>query len=230
MKHFLLTTITFLAVTITCKAQWTTPATGVVATTNLVGIGINSPSFPLDITLNAGGSPLLRLYNRDSVDGRSTINFSSGIGQNWEFGANPGGGVASFGIRDLTTSGFPIRFIVRSSGNVGIGTTNPDAKLTVNGTVHSTSVLVDQTIQGPDYVFKKDYNLPTLTEIKAYTDKNHHLPGVPAAAEMEKNGINLGEMNMVLLKKVEELTLYLMEQNKQLQAQQKEIELLKKKK
>jgi hypothetical protein len=89
--------------------------------------------------------------------------------------------------------------------------------------------LVDQTITGPDYVFKKDYNLPTLAEIKDYTDKNHHLPGVPAAAEMEKNGINLGEMNMVLLKKVEELTLYLMEQNKQLQKQQKEIEQLKRK-
>jgi hypothetical protein len=141
MKHFLLTTITFLAVTITCKAQWTTPRTGVVATTNLVGIGITSPSFPLDITLNAGGSPLLRLYNQDSVDGRATINFSSGIGQTWEFGANPGGGAASgfFGIRDLTSSGFPIRFIVRSSGNVGIGTANPDQKLTVNGT-HSLHI------------------------------------------------------------------------------------------
>ncbi|SHN07639.1 hypothetical protein [Mucilaginibacter sp. OK098] len=107
-------------------------------------------------------------------------------------------------------------FYVRADGNIGMGTTSPDQKLTVNGTIHSTSVLVNTSIPTPDYVFESDYKLPTLSEIKTYTDKNHHLPDVPAAAEMEKNGINLGEMNITLLKKVEELTLYLIEQNKQL--------------
>jgi hypothetical protein len=88
--------------------------------------------------------------------------------------------------------------------------------------------LVDLTVTGPDYVFKKDYNLPTLTELKTYTDKNQHLPGVPAAAEMEKNGINLVEMNMVLLKKVEELTLYLMDANKIADKQTKDMDGQKK--
>jgi hypothetical protein len=68
----------------------------------------------------------------------------------------------------------------------------------------------------------------SLEETKAYIDANKHLPEVPSAKEMEKNGLQLGEMNMLLLKKVEELTLHLIEQNKKLQAQQSEIELLKK--
>jgi len=129
--------------------------------------------------------------------------------------------------------------IWNSTGNVGIGTTHPDQKLTVVGAIHSTSVLVDTNMPPPDYVFKDDYHLPTLAEVKAYTDKNHHLPDVPAAAEFEKNGINLGEINMLLLKKVEELTLYLIEKDKQIkvleqqsarfQSLQKQIDDLKKK-
>jgi len=149
-------------------------------------------------------------------------------------------GVIAFATGGTSSGNERVR--IDASGNVGIGTRFPDQRLTVNGTVHSTSVLVDTNAPPPDYVFKKDYNLPTLAEIKTYTDKNHHLPGVPAAAEMEKNGINLGEMNMVLLKKVEELTLYLMEKDNaeikqkeineihsaQLKLQQKQIDELKK--
>ncbi|ASU36336.1 hypothetical protein [Mucilaginibacter xinganensis] len=118
---------------------------------------------------------------------------------------------------------------INSAGNVGIGTMNPDQKLTVNGTVHARSVVVDTSVPTPDYVFEKDYRLPTLAEVRAYTDKNHHLPDIPTAAEFEKGGINVGEMNMALLKKVEELTLYLMELNKRVAEQQKEIEKLKRK-
>jgi hypothetical protein len=95
-------------------------------------------------------------------------------------------------------------------GNVGIGTTNPTQKLTVNGTVYSTEVKVDVSAgTGPDYVFEPTYQLPSLTEIESYIKANKHLPEVPSAKEMETNGINLSEMNMLLLKKVEELTLHL---------------------
>jgi len=98
-------------------------------------------------------------------------------------------------------------------GNVGIGTANPDQKLTVNGQVHATSVVVTSTVPA-DYVFNTNYFLRPLGDIKAYVDKNHHLPDVPAAAEFKKDGQNLGEMNMTLLKKVEELTLYLINEHK----------------
>ncbi|WCT13633.1 tail fiber protein [Mucilaginibacter jinjuensis] len=115
--------------------------------------------------------------------------------------------------------------------NVGIGTYNPDAKLTVQGTVHATEVLVDQTVPTPDYVFDKDYDLASLKDVKTYIDQNHHLPEIPSAAQVAKEGINLGEMNAKLLKKIEELTLYLIQQKEESQRQnriqQRQINQLK---
>ncbi len=105
-------------------------------------------------------------------------------------------------------------------GKVGIGTTNPDAELTVKGKIHSTSldidgmthceeILVDTNVASvPDYVFEQDYKLLSLEEIKAYIKTNKHLPEVPSAKEMAKSGIKIKEMNLLLLKKIEELTLY----------------------
>jgi hypothetical protein len=106
--------------------------------------------------------------------------------------------------------------VIDQSGNVGIGTTNPNQKLTVNGTIYGKEVKVDLNVPGPDYVFANNYQLLALTELKTYIDKNKHLPEVPSAAAMEADGINLGEMNMILLKKVEELTLYIIEQEKRI--------------
>jgi hypothetical protein len=107
----------------------------------------------------------------------------------------------------------PILSLVRN-GNVGIGSMSPDAKLTVKGQVHAQEVKVDLNVPGPDYVFEKDYALPSLDQIKNYIEENKHLPEVPSAKEMEKNGVQLGEMNMLLLKKIEELTLYVIELEK----------------
>ncbi|HYG01941.1 MAG TPA: hypothetical protein VD927_05810 [Chryseosolibacter sp.] len=114
-----------------------------------------------------------------------------------------------------------------NSGKVGIGTSTPDQLLTVKGKIHSEEVIVDLNVPGPDYVFEPDYNLPSLDSIETYIKANKHLPEVPSAKEMEANGISLSEMNMVLLKKVEELTLHLIEQNKMMVEQQKEINSLK---
>jgi hypothetical protein len=108
-----------------------------------------------------------------------------------------------------------------TGGNVGIGTSLPDAKLTVKGLIHTQEVKVDLQIPGPDYVFNDDYKLITLAEIKDYIAKNHHLPEIPSAVQMEKEGINVGDMNIKLLKKVEELTLYLIEKDQQLIEQKK---------
>ncbi|WCT13641.1 hypothetical protein [Mucilaginibacter jinjuensis] len=102
---------------------------------------------------------------------------------------------------------------VSRNGRVGIGSPSPDATLTVNGTIHATEVLVDQAVPHPDYVFDKDYNLASLKDVKTYIDKNHHLPEIPSAAQVAKDGISLGEMNAKLLKKIEELTLYLIEKD-----------------
>ncbi len=107
-----------------------------------------------------------------------------------------------------------------NGGKVGIGTTTPDEMLTVNGKIHAKEVLINTSIL-PDYVFNKDYPLMSLTEVKNYIDKNHHLPEVPSAAEVEKDGLKLGDMNLILLKKVEELTLYLIELKKENEALKK---------
>jgi hypothetical protein len=122
-----------------------------------------------------------------------------------------------------------VRMTINQAGNVGIGTATPDKPLTVKGTIHTNEVLVDMNapIQGPDYVFEKNYNLLPLSQLEAYIDQNKHLPEVPSAKEMEQNGLNLKEMNLLLLKKVEELTLHLIEQNAKNDSQQKEIDELK---
>lgn len=122
-----------------------------------------------------------------------------------------------------------------ATGNVGIGTTDTKGyKLGVNGSVIATSVTVKLNSAWPDYVFKSAYQLPSLTEVKSYIDQNQHLPEIPSAEEVEKNGQNLGEMNKLLMKKVEELTLYAIEneqkdkeKDKLLTSLQEQINLLK---
>ena len=121
--------------------------------------------------------------------------------------------------------------VLRSSGNVGIGTTKPTAKLAVNGKIHTKEVRVDLNLSDwADFVFYDDYNLPTLKEVENHIKEKGHLKDIPSAKEVEKNGIYLGEMDAKLLQKIEELTLYTIEQEKKikkLEKQQKEIDELK---
>jgi hypothetical protein len=119
---------------------------------------------------------------------------------------------------------FSSALIIRQDGNVGIGTSSPDAKLAVKGHIHTQEVRVDLTgAVAPDYVFEKNYNLLPLSELETYITQNKHLPEVPSAKEMEVDGLNLKEMNLILLKKVEELTLHLIELSKENEAQQNTI-------
>ncbi len=106
--------------------------------------------------------------------------------------------------------------IVRESGNVGIGVSDPgDYKLAVNGTIRSKEVIVE-TANWADYVFEPDYKLKSLDEIEQFIKENGHLPDIPSATQVQKNGVGLAEMNILLLKKVEELTLYIIDQQKEI--------------
>ncbi|WP_439488524.1 hypothetical protein [Algoriphagus sp.] len=112
-------------------------------------------------------------------------------------------------------AGYSEKIRVKLNGNVGIGTTNPTHKLSVNGTIKTQEVNVTAT-GWPDYVFKPEYKLMPLSELEAYIQKNGHLPNVPSEAEVMENGVNLAEMNVKLLEKVEELTLYVIELEKKI--------------
>lgn len=102
-------------------------------------------------------------------------------------------------------------------GNVGVGTLpNSNYKLAVAGNVVAEEVRVALQANWPDYVFKSDYDLPSLKEVESFILKHGHLENIPSAALAEKEGISLGEMNALLLRKIEELTLYIIEQDKKI--------------
>jgi hypothetical protein len=116
--------------------------------------------------------------------------------------------------------------VIDGVGNIGIGTLTPKEKLSVNGKIRAHEIKVE-TSGWPDYVFAKDYQLPSLQETEQHIKDKGHLPGIPSAEEVKANGIDLGEMNAKLLKKIEELTLHLIEREKNEKKQQTEINELR---
>jgi len=111
---------------------------------------------------------------------------------------------------------------------LGIGTTNTNdtAKLFVEGQIRARQVKVDEDAW-PDYVFAKNYQLPSLQHIQKFIKENNHLPGIPSAAEVQTKGLDIGKNQAALMEKIEELTLYLIKQDEQIKAQQKQINQLK---
>ena len=102
------------------------------------------------------------------------------------------------------------------------GATDDNFRVYGNGNIKARDLVLDQA-HWPDYVFKDDYNLKTIEEVEAFVKENKHLPDVPSEDEILENGMSVGEMNKILVQKVEELTLYIIEQNKTIKAQQEEI-------
>ncbi len=160
-------------------------------------------------TRGDGGSNYFGAVRMDNAGGNvGAISFYTG----------PSTGGTGYNISNANIGNYLRMTIV--NGNVGIGIANPQNKLDVNGTIHSKAVNID--LNGwNDYVFKKDYQLRPLSEVKAYIDQNQHLPEIPSEQEMVKKGLDVGEMNKLLMKKVEELTLYLIEKDQQVKEQQK---------
>ncbi|SCY50241.1 hypothetical protein SAMN02927916_2324 [Flavobacterium anhuiense] len=187
-----------------------------------IGIGTTAPKQKLtivgdQITIDQGGptngqnsTAILRLQSSPN-----------GAGEVLDFGMN----IKSYGWIQPQDFNDPNAFynliLNAKGGNVGIGTLNPDSKLAVNGTIHSKEVKVDMT-GWSDFVFKKEYNLPTLEEVEKHIAEKGHLENIPSEKEVLENGINLGEMNAKLLQKIEELTLYMIQMKKENESVKKE--------
>lgn len=121
------------------------------------------------------------------------------------------------GFNFVTTRGK--LFTIDSVGNVRIGSDVPSAyKLAVNGNAIFTKVVVKNYANWPDFVFEKDYKLQPIEEVMAFVKTNKHLPGIPSAKEVAENGHDVGDMNAKLLQKIEELTLYIAEMKKEIDA------------
>ncbi|MEO0556475.1 MAG: hypothetical protein AAF149_25055, partial [Bacteroidota bacterium] len=115
-----------------------------------------------------------------------------------------------------------------SNGNVLIGKTsqsNTSYKLDVAGKVRANEIVVNTN--GADYVFGEDYKLKSLDEVETFINENNHLPGIPSAAEMQGQGMSVGELNTKLLEKIEELTLYLIKHEEMILGLKNENKLLK---
>ena len=204
----------------------------VVNTSGNIGVGITNPSEKLHINGsirgNASGGSLRIKTSSGYVDvGAQNSSWAHIYTDRAKFITNKplwviGGKFSSYSSSNLylQTNNTSRLTILNSNGNVGIGTLSPDEKLTVKGKIHTQEVRVDLNgAVAPDYVFEKDYNLRPLNEIENYINENKHLPEIPSAKEMEKEGINLKEMNLKLLQKIEELTLHTIQQQKELNAQ-----------
>ena len=114
----------------------------------------------------------------------------------------------------LSSGDYSSDIYIDNDGKVGIGTTSPDHKLDVNGTIRAKEVIVESGWS--DYVFEKDYKLAPLSEVEAHIEEKGHLPGIPSAADIEANGAKLSELVTLQMAKIEELTLHLIEKEKEI--------------
>jgi hypothetical protein len=195
-----------------------------------VGIGTNTPIVALQVNgtsiiSNSEGTNYnenLRLPSSNAgyacvslgaVEGTS----GTGFGQ-WSLIKFPSGQDSKFAIRHNNDD----HFTVLTGGNVGIGTDAPKEKLSVNGKIRAHEIKVE-TANWPDYVFAKDYKLPSLSETEKHIKEKGHLPGIPSGSEVKTNGIDLGEMNAKLLQKLEEVILHLIRQEKEIEKLKEEL-------
>jgi hypothetical protein len=218
------------------------------AVINLNGSGYTTDPNSLAINAASGGSLMfgnssgerIRIAPSGNVGISTTTPFSPldvrlGTDQHIQFAANVNGsytGTPGIVCRNDVNSGYtPLGFYASNyyfgGGNVGIATTDTKGyTFAVNGTAIATQMTVKLFASWPDYVFKPAYHLIPLSEVKSFIFQNQHLPDLPTAQEIAKNGINLGEMNKLLVKKVEELTLYLIDKDSQVNDLHKQVNTL----
>lgn len=206
-----------------------------------VGIGTTSPKQRLHIYKGSAGTfgsftNTTAMFESDTdnyVSLMSPTTKPSGITFGNEFNAASGGVIYNSASTpnglQFRTNGNTARMSILSNGEVVIGTFESATghKLSIDGKVACEEVRVQVSQSWPDYVFKEDYPLNKLDDVQNYIDQYGHLPGVPSAEKVEENGLEVGEMQRIMVEKIEELTLYILEQNERVKALEEELENLK---
>ena len=177
--------------------------------------GNNASAFGYKNFASAKNSSAFGYRNHAFSDSSSAFGYQTVASQNGAsvFGSNIHNGIAN---SVMVGSSDSAKITILSNGNVGIGTTNPTEMLSINGNIMTKKVIVTQS-GWSDYVFDSAYKLRSLSEVELFIKNNKHLPEIPSANQVEKNGLNLGDNQALLLKKVEELTLYMINQQKRIE-------------
>lgn len=191
-----------------------------------IGVGTPSPEHGLHVkgnmVLEASSNPII-YTGIGSNELNRYVSLVNSTGHGSASGLKAGGIL----ISDSYNYANPGKNDLIVKGKVGIGTTSTGThKLAVEGTIGAREIKVEAT-SWSDFVFEKDYELRTLEEVENFINENKHLPEIPSEKEVEESGIFLGEMDAKLLQKIEELTLHLIEQNKEIKKMKKEISALK---
>lgn len=205
----------------------------VQSNTGRVGIGTNSPISLVDISSGTSGDAVLRIEsdtdNAGSEADNSRIEMYQDarlIGVKLGFNEDIATPANHFQIDMVYPGGISKNALTIHpySGKIGLGilATSEDARLIVDGKILAEEIKV-QNVPASDYVFEPDYALRPIQEVETFVKENKHLPDIPSAEEFKQNGVGLGEMDDMLLRKVEELTLYVIEQAKQLKAQSEKL-------
>ncbi len=180
-----------------------------------------------DVTLTAGTG---YTAGRINLNGATNITGTTNITGNLTATGNIIASSGNFSTSGTSSLNFitnaTTRMTILNNGYIGINCAKPTSALVVNGVIKASEVDV---ISSPcsDYVFEPGYKLQSLPAIEKYISENKHLPEVPSAKEFEENGCKLGQMQDILLRKIEELTLLMIEQNKRIEALEKENAALK---
>lgn len=190
---------------------------------------VTTSSSELALDVQKPGYLITRFKNNGgSGDKSSLVQFESGDAAPHLWLTGVGGVGNGFNLTDgqfyLERVGTGVFMTVTKNGNIGMGTMNPTHKLAVNGTIQAKEII--GKTGWSDFVFEKDYKLRSLSQVDAFVKENKHLPEIPSAKEVEENGVGVGKVESLLLMKVEELTLYLIEQDKRLAEQNKRLKEL----
>ncbi|NLU94262.1 hypothetical protein [Chitinophaga sp. Ak27] len=199
------------------------PGNGIWAQSGRVGINNGSPRAPLDVVATA----------TDTANGIKLAAVLGNAYNEWTtFGAPTGGRIRGsnegYLVLETNSAGTDNKLYMNTAstgniimatggGSVGIGTVNPGAcKLAVEGLLGARKIKVTQSPTWADYVFHDDYTIMPLYDTEKFIKANKHLPGIPTAKEVAENGYDVGEMNRLLLEKVEEMTLHLIRMQKKI--------------